>query len=273
MLPRVDFSTKPVIGCIHLLPTPGSHRYDGSIARIYDAAIAEAHLLLEHGVDALVVENFRDGPFFPESAPAETIATLAGVTREIVRQSAKPVGVAVLRNDAEAAMSIATATEAAFIRVNVHVGAALAAQGLLTGKSHKTLRLRSSLRSEVAIWADAGVKHSKPFAYASLADEVHDLNACSDAVIISGSLTGIETETSDLQIARRATRLPILIGSGVTASNIHRSFELADGFIVGTALKRDGVPSNEIDVARVRSFMDAVLTLRAQARMATTGTV
>lgn len=46
---------------------------------------------------------------------------MAAVTREIVKTTCLPVGVNALRNDAGAAMAIATATEAQFIRVNVHM--------------------------------------------------------------------------------------------------------------------------------------------------------
>lgn len=258
-----DFARKPVVACVHLLPTLGSHRYDGNVERIYDTAIAEARLLIENGVDALIVENFRDGPFYPDHVPAETVATLAGITREIVRLSSVPVGVAVLRNDAEAAMAIAAATNACFIRVNVHVGAVLAAQGPLHGKSYQTLRLRHALRADVQVWADAGVKHSRPWAYETLADEVHDLSSCAEAIIVSGALTGIETTPADLVAARHATQRPLLIGSGATPDNLHRVFDLADGFIVGSTFKRGGVPTNEIDPQRVMAFMDSVRALRA----------
>ena len=88
----IDFKKKPVIACIHLLPTVGSHRYDGDVEQIYKTALWEARAFIDHGVDALIVENFRDGPFFPAEVPAETIATLAGVTREIVKWQASLLG-------------------------------------------------------------------------------------------------------------------------------------------------------------------------------------
>lgn len=259
----IDFAKKPVIACVHLLPTLGSHRYDGNVERIYAAAIAEAKAFIECGVDAIIVENFRDGPFFPDRVSIETVATLAGVTREIVRLASVPVGVAILRNDAEAAMAVAAATNAAFIRVNVHVGAVLAAQGVVEGKSYNTLRLRTNLKANVAIFADAGVKHSHPWVYPNLADEVRDLGPHAEAVIVSGAVTGVETDTADLVIAKRATTKPVLIGSGVTPENLHKVFDAADGFIVGSYFKVDGVPVNPIEPGRIRAFMDARNRMRA----------
>lgn len=258
----IDFKRKPVIACVHLLPTLGSHRYDGNVERIYETALSEVEVFVEQGVDAIIVENFRDGPFFPDSVSTETAATLAGVCREIVRASPVPVGVAVLRNDAEAAVAIAAATNAAFVRVNVHVGAVLAAQGILQGKAYNTLRFRSNLRSHVAIFADAGVKHSNPWAYPDLAEEIRDVSPHAEAVIVSGALTGVETDRGDLSIAKRATSKPVLVGSGVTPSNIRNVFDLADGFIVGSYFKVDGVSANEVEPARVRAFMEARNALR-----------
>lgn len=254
----IDFTRKPVIACVHLLPTLGSHRYDGDVERIYATAIAEAKVFLEHGVDALLVENFRDGPFFPGRVSTETVATVAAITREIVRLSNVPVGVAILRNDAEAAMAVAAATNASFIRVNVHVGAVLAAQGVVEGQSHNTLRLRSNLKAGgVAIFADAGVKHSNPWAYPNLAEEVRDISPHAEAVIVSGALTGLETDAADLAIAKRATSKPVLVGSGVTPQNLSHVFDSADGFIVGSYFKVEGVPTNAIDPSRVQAFMQA----------------
>jgi len=263
----ISFKKKSVIACVHLLPTPGSHLFDGQVERIYDTAIHESKVFVDNGVDAIIVENFRDGPFFPDRVPAETVATIAGVTREIIRTVNIPVGVAILRNDAESAMAVAAATNAAFIRVNVHVGAVLAAQGVIAGKSHNTLRLRANLQSDVAILADAGVKHSNPWVYANLADEVRDISPYTDAVVISGPLTGIETDSSDLIIAKRATNKPVFIGSGVTPETLYKVFDLADGFIIGSYFKVDGISFNPVEPSRVRALMDARNKLLFDAEM------
>jgi uncharacterized protein len=254
---------KAVVACLHLLPTPGSPGYAGKVSDIYDQALAEVEIFSRHRVDAVIVENFRDGPFYPGRVPAETLATVAGVTREVVRAVDVPVGVAVLRNDATGALAIATATGADFIRVNVHVGAVLSAQGVVTGNSHDSLRLRRNLGSDVAILADARVKHSEPFAYPDLATEIRDLTPHTEGVIVSGELTGLETTPDDLVIARRATTRPVLVGSGVTESNLDTIFDLADGFVVGSAFKHEGKAGNLVDEHRVAALMGRFNQLRA----------
>ncbi|MFI6481432.1 BtpA/SgcQ family protein [Nonomuraea sp. NPDC050663] len=254
----MNLPDKAVIACIHLLPTPGSPRYGGDVDAIYERALREAEVFLREGADALLVENAGDLPFYPQAVPAETVAMMAGVTREIVRSSSVPVGVAVLRNDAHAAVAVAVAAGARFVRVNVHAGAVLAAQGMLTGSSHETMRLRRTLQADVAVLADAGVKHSQPFAYPDLATEVRDLTGLADGIIVSGELTGLETAPEDLIAARSRTKGPVYVGSGVTPDNVGRVRDHADGFIVGSYFKVDGLAANPVDEGRVQQFMKSL---------------
>jgi hypothetical protein len=50
---------------------------------------------------------------------------------------------------------------------------------------------------------------------------------------------------------------PVLIGSGTTEANVRQLLEAADGVIVGTALKIDGITTNPVDPARAASFVKA----------------
>ena len=100
-------SRQPLIACIHLMPLPGSPLYAGTMREVYDTALAEVEIFTRYPIDGLIVENFRDMPFYPHTLPAETIAALAAVTRDIVRAVQVPVGVNALRNDAYAALAIA----------------------------------------------------------------------------------------------------------------------------------------------------------------------
>jgi uncharacterized protein len=245
--------SKPWIGTIHLMPLPGAPLYDGNLRPIYDRALEEAEQLQKHGCDGLILENFRDRPFYPDRLPAETIATLASLTREVLKTSAIPVGVNALRNDPEGAMAIASATGAHFMRVNVHVGAVVADQGILQGVAHRTVRLRSQLKSNVLIFADVEVKHSAPLASRGLAQETKEIceRGLADAVIVTGQSTGSETELSDLEVVKVNAEVPVLIGSGITPQNLERFFPKADGFIVGSYYKIGGKAENFIDEARL----------------------
>lgn len=248
---------KPAIACIHLLPLPGAPLFRGDIQAVYDQAIAETEIFVREGVDALIVENFRDVPFYPERVPNETVAAMSAICREIVRKAKIPVGVNVLRNDADAALSIAAAIGAHFIRVNVHNAAALTDQGLVHGRAYETLRKRDALRAPVLIFADVAVKHAVPLAPIPLAIETRDLSerSLADAIIVSGTGTGAATDLGDLRTVKENTHLPVIIGSGTTPSNLRALNAYADGYIVGSYFKHHGKADNDVDPSRVRDFL------------------
>src|SRR3954469_11605332 len=187
-------ATKPLIGVLHLLPLPGAPLYDGDIQRVYDQALAELAIFTAHGIDSVIVENFRDMPYFPGRVPAETVAALAAIGREIVRAAQVPVGINVLRSDGEAAIAIAVASGAHYVRVNVHMGAVVADQGIVQGSGYLSMRLRASLKSDVLVFADVGVKHATPLGDRGLDIETRDLveRGLADAIIVTGDRTGIE---------------------------------------------------------------------------------
>ena len=252
-------TAKPIIACIHLMPLPGAPLYKGDLDSIFETALREVGIFKRNNVDGLIVENFRDTPFYPDNLPSETIAAMTAVTHEIRKAFPGPIGVNALRNDAKSAMSIAVAAQAQFIRVNIHTGSALTDQGLIQGKAYETLRLRASLKSDVLIFADVDVKHATPLGNRGIEAETRDLSerGLADAIIVSGEGTGKPTNSSDLRKVGKNTELPVLLGSGVKPDNISSLSKIADGFIVGSYFKKGGKAMNTVDEDRVKGFMKA----------------
>jgi membrane complex biogenesis BtpA family protein len=254
-------AAKPVIGMLHVPALPGSPQNTLGLDAVLKWVLQDARLMANAGIHGFMLENFGDMPFFPRRVPAHTIAFMTALGREVRRQHPLPLGINVLRNDAESALAIAAAVGAAFIRVNIHSGARLTDQGLIEGSAHRTLRYRQLLGSSTKIFADAGVKHSVPLAARTLAEEVEELftRGCADAVIITGTATGRATAIDDLRTARESARgAPIIAGSGVEPGNVSAVLNVADAVIVGTALKVDGVTTNRADPERVRKFMKSI---------------
>lgn len=256
---------KPMIGMVHLLPLPGAPRWQGSFQQVLDRAASDAAALAEGGIDAIIVENYGDTPFFPGRVPPETVAAVTAAVIAVRNATDLPIGVNMLRNDAAAALGIATVTGAAFIRVNVHTGAMLTDQGWLSGAAHETLRTRAALGANVGIFADVLVKHATAPAGLSLEDAARDTwhRGHADALIISGSGTGEPTGVDDVHRAKTAVpAATILIGSGLTAANAAELLAGADGAIVGSAVKTDGRPDSPVSADRVRRLIDVVERIR-----------
>jgi len=252
---------RPLIGMVHLLPLPGAPRYGGSLEAILQRATSDTARLEEAGLDGVMVENYGDVPFYPERVPPETLAALTVCAREVVRATRLPVGVNVLRNDALAALSIAHAAGAQFIRVNVHSGVMLADQGVLAGRAHETLRLRAVLRSDVGIFADVWVKHATPLPGTELEQVAEDTfrRGLADALIVSGSGTGRAADLTRVALVKRAVpEAPVLVGSGVTPETVSEALAVADGAIVGSALQQGGVGGAEVDPERARTLIAAL---------------
>ncbi len=264
LVPQFASVSKPVIGMLHLLPLPGAPRYGGDVSAIRDAMLADAKALADGGAHALMLENFGDAPFYPGRVPACVITHMTALACEVRRRFDLPLGINVLRNDSRSALAVAHAAGAAFIRVNVLCGARVTDQGLIQGDAHDLLRERRQLGAEsIKVLADVNVKHSAPLGVRPVEVEVHDVveRGGADAVIVSGSGTGQSADLEELAAVKAAAATPVFVGSGVTAGTIETLWPHADGFIVGTALKRDGVTTHAVDPKRVSELMGRVQAL------------
>ena len=264
---------KAVIGVIHSLPLPGSPHYDGDpIERVYAYAEAEALRYRNGGVDGLIVENHGDIPFAkPDELGPETAATMSVMSHRVAQASGLPIGINVLANGVVQALAVAKASGASFVRVNQWANAYVANEGFMEGKAGEASRYRAWLRAgDIAIFSDVHVKHG---AHAITADRtLEELTRDSeffdaDAVIVTGQRTGDGARLDELATVRNATKLPVLVGSGVTAENIESIFGYADAVIVASSLKHDGGWWNEVDPQRLAHFMEVVARVRGEDRL------
>ncbi|MEM7308076.1 MAG: BtpA/SgcQ family protein [Planctomycetota bacterium] len=251
-----------LIGVVHLRPLPGAVGFDGDDALLLARAATDARALVEGGADALVVENFGDAPFFKEAVPPETIAGLTLGVRAVQAAAPEvPVGVNVLRNDARAALGICAATGASFLRVNVHVGAAVTDQGIVEGRAAETLRERARLAPRAVLLADVHVKHAAPLRERPIEESAAETfgRGRADALILTGEATGAPPAPAEVvAVHERVPTAPLLIGSGLTPDNAAELASVAAGAIVGTALKEGGDVFAPVDPARVRRMREAL---------------
>lgn len=249
---------KPIIGMLHSPALPGSPQYQGNFEPIKEFVLKDAESLVQGGVHALMLENYGDLPFYPDSVPEVTVAHLAVLARMIRRTFPVPLGINVLRNDGIAALAIAHASGAQFVRINILTGARLTDQGIIQGKAHDILRYRRKIgATSVKIFADIAVKYSSALTERTIRNEVEETvhRSGADGLIVSGEGTG---KPVDIDRVREVKGLsegkPVWIGSGTTLENILDIEPHADGFIVGSSFK----PSLEapIDPKRVKSLVE-----------------
>lgn len=249
--------SRTLVGMIHLPPMPGSPRHDGTgLQEIEARAVGEAELLAAAGFDAVMLQNTGDGPGRKDADVVE-IAQMAAIGR-VVRQAADiPVGVNVLKNGVESAFAIASAVRAEFVRIKVYVGAVVGSEGIVEGAAYRALTVRRKLGLDhVAILADVGDRTSRQLADVPL-PELADWalrHGSADALVVTGRNA---TETREMlnELRRADIAAPLIVGGGVDRSTVAELLTMADGAIVGTALKSFAGFDQPISAERAHEFV------------------
>lgn len=229
------FPKKPLIGMVHMPPLPGAPNNKLSMDRLIDFALSEASILERAGMDACIVENVGDAPLFKEDLPSYTVAAMANVTKEVVEHTKMRVGVNMLRNACEEALSVAHVAGAHFIRCNVLIGAYATDQGIIEGCSARVARLKKMLDSEVLVLGDVHVKHAYPIFNVEIEYAAQDLaeRGGADAVIVSGPRSPVPPALQRVRTVKQAIKKPVLIGSGIGLSNVKKFYDESDGILIG----------------------------------------
>jgi uncharacterized protein len=259
---------KPVVGVIHVGALPGTPASRLGVDELTELALREAAAYRDGGVDGLMVENMHDVPYLRGSVGPEVVAAMAVVARAVKKESRLPVGVQILAGANAEAMSVAHAAGLDYIRAEGFAFAHVADEGLIESSAAELLRFRKMIGAEgVRVFADVKKKHSSHAITADVslgetAAAVEFMRA--DAVVVTGGVTGEPPRAADVREAKSRCRLPMLLGSGITAENVAEFYKDADGFIVGSYFKEGGLWSNTVDPSRVGRLMDAVRKLRAR---------
>ena len=250
---------KPVIGVIHVGALPGTPRGTTSVAELVQQAKVEARIYRECGVDGIIIENMHDVPYLKGQAGPEIVAAMAIIGGEVKNECRLPVGVQILAGANIEAMAVAHAAELDFIRAEGYAYAHVADEGIIEASAAKLLRYRKMIGAErVQVWADVKKKHSAHAITADVslgqtAETVEFMGA--NCVIVTGSVTGEAPKVADVHEAKTHCHLPVFLGSGISETNIDQFYQQADGFIIGTAFKVDGLWSNTVDPDRVTQFV------------------
>jgi membrane complex biogenesis BtpA family protein len=266
MLETLFRQSKPVIGMIHVGALPGTPAQRQTVAELLAAAVHEARLYREAGLDGVMLENMHDTPYLRGQVGPEIVAAMTLLAQAVKAESGLPCGIQILAGANLEALAVAHIAELDFIRAEAFAFAHVADEGWLDACAGPLLRYRKQLGAErVQIWADIKKKHSAHAVTADIglgatAETVEFMRG--DAVIITGSVTGDPPQIADVAAAKAHCRLPILQGSGVSAANLATFYPAADGFIIGSAFKAAGHWANPVDPARLQTFMSVVYELR-----------
>ncbi len=229
---------------------------------ILDQALAEAETYRACGIHALMVENMHDLPYVQHPGP-EIATAMAVLAREVKNaHPSLPLGLQILAGANTEALSAALAAGADFIRAEAFVFGHVADEGYMDSCAGALLRHRKAIGADaIAVFTDIKKKHSAHALTADV-DIVQTAHAAeyflSDGLILTGASTGEAASAEELRAVVAAAKLPVLVGSGITADNLKTYLPLADAFIVGSHFKKDGHWANPLDPDRIRRLLDAL---------------
>jgi hypothetical protein len=261
-----DFNRKHfVMGMIHTLASPGAPLYDraGGVKKIVKQAVEDARILQDTGFHALLYCNESDMPYENRMKP-EVVSAMTSVIAEVQSRVNLPHGVNMLL-DPLASLAIAHATGGRFVRCFLS-GTYVGDLGFYTPDAPGLLRLRKELDAEhIRIICNVTAGFSVNLDVRPVADVAAAavFLGLADAVCVSGPAAGKEADTALIRkVAGRVVDTPVVVGTGVSAENIQALAKVADGFIVGTSLKKEGKTLNPVDPGRAREFMKRVRAIK-----------
>lgn len=255
---------KIVIGMAHIGALPGTPLYDTArgMDGLVEGVLADVEALQAGGVDAILFGNENDRPY-RLAAPTASVAAMTAVVSAVKPSLSVPFGVDYLW-DPVATVAIGAASGAAFAR-EIFTGVFASDMGLWTPDGAGALALRRDLgRTDMKLLfnVNAEFAHALDQRPLTLRARSAVFSSLADAVLVSGPLTGQPAELSDLAAVRGAVDVPVLANTGVTIDTVADVLSIADGCIVGTHFKRDGITWNAVDRERVARFMDKVGAIR-----------
>lgn len=251
---------KPLIAMVHLPPLPGTPLYDAEagLPGIVEQVRADMAILLKADFDALMFCNEGDRPYSFQ-AGYDGVAAMTRVVAQLAPDG-RPFGVDFLW-DSRAALAVASATGAAFIRC-VMTGAYESDMGLWSTDGAALLRERRRLGADdVGVFVNVTPEFASSLGTRTVGVAARSavVSSLADAILVSGPMAGAEPSIEALREAKAAVSglAPVIANTGAKAANVKSYLDVADGVIVGSDLKRDGHTWNPVDPRRVESFLQA----------------
>jgi uncharacterized protein len=238
-------------------------RCRGRLAGVYQALRQDVLALQEAGVDGLLFCNEHDLPY-SVGVGVEVAAAEAAVIGRLTDQLTVPFGVDLLW-DPKSALAVARATGAPFVR-EVFTGVFESDMGLLAPDFGELAGYRHAIGGDgIAIFTNITPEFSRSVSGRSVAERARGAAFVgADVLLISGSQAGAQVDLAELREAKAAAGdVPVLANTGVTHENIEQILTIADGVIVGTALKVEGSTWNPVDPDRARRMVDTVRRARS----------
>lgn len=251
-----------LIGMVHIRALPGTPFSFETIDNICKIAVTEAEMYHTAGFDGILLENMHDRPYLKGKVGPEIVAGMTKAATAVRKKLGNeyPIGIQILAGANIEALAVAHIAGLDFIRAEGGIFAHVADEGIIEACAGELLRERKRLGAErIRIWTDIQKKHSSHSITSDigLEDWIHGAEFFGiDGVIITGSSTGKSAKSSEVTFAKKNSRIPVIVGSGITPENLIE-YDCADAVIVGSSMKYDGAWDNPINPEQLKAMVEA----------------
>ena len=249
---------KPVIAMLHLSALPGDPGFDtrAGLSAVVDRAKEELDALQQGGVDGVMISNEFSLPYLTKTEPITAI-TMARIIGQLLGDISIPYGVNVLW-DGRASIDLAVATGAQYVR-EIFTGVYASDFGLWDTNIGEVARHRTRIGGAgVKLFFNIVPESATYLAQRDLASITRTtvFATLPDAICVSGLTAGAPTDLEALSVVKKsAGTVPVFVNTGVRAENVADQLAVADGAIVGTYFKKDGIFENPAQRERVAELM------------------
>lgn len=241
---------KPIIGMIHLAGKDPVKR-----------ALDELKIFEEEGISGAIIENYHSKDV------EHIIKTLEAAKKkdlEII------LGVNILPNDFWISFQITARYDAKFVQLDYVSGKYISMNGRASSSASQVKQLDQTRYKDfrnncagIPVLGGVYPKYYVPVAYSNLEEDLRKGMERSEAIVVTGEGTGMETPLDKIRNFRKIIgNYPLIVGAGLNTENAEEQLNIADGAIVGSALKINNNTENPLDVGRIRELMRIVERVR-----------
>ena len=224
---------KPVMAMLHL-------KADANMGMM-ERAVKEAECYLQHGVEALLVENY----FGSDHDCEKVLAWLKQEHPEAI------YGVNVLGGDA-IAFELADKYDAKFVQIDSVCGHLRPKQDEAYARELNAYRAHS----KALLFGGVRFKYQMVRSGRSLEEDLLLARERCDAIVVTGEGTGLKTPMEKVAEFRSIVGdFPLIVGAGVTLDTVEETFLNGDGAIIGSYFKTDHRDIGDVEPAFVQALM------------------
>lgn len=250
---------KPIIGMAHLGALPGDPGYlsVSGAGSLVATLVGDVEALQRGGVDGIMFSNESSQPWMIKQDPVTAVA-MAAILGRIRSRIRLPFGVHAIW-DPEATISLAVATGASFAW-EIFTGTYAGDFGVWDTDVGAALRYRRMLHAEhIRLFFEIVPEASVYVGRRQFEDVVRSVvsNCRPDALCVAGLKPGAPPSLGLVGLTKRmAPDIPVFVTTGMRIDNVDEYMRVADGAVVGSALKRNSDLWNPVDPGRVMALVE-----------------